>query len=427
MKKIFVLSLCLVLVVGLVVPAYGQKDRMELKFFYPVGVAGPLAKVISDMTNDFNKAHPEIYVEPIFAGGYHETFTKVMISALGKEPPDVAVLTAADVWASIDVGIIIPLDDFVEKAGGEEFLDKFQSAFVKDCVIGDYIWAIPFQKSTPIFYYNKDAFREVGLDPERPPQTWWEMLDYAKKLIVVKDGDVERWGLEIPVDQWLVSAFIMQNGGRVNNPEGTETYLDSLEAIEALQFMVDLAQTHKIMPPKKFFGDASADFVAGKTAMMYNSTGGLTFVRGSATFDWDVCFLPAGKYRATPTGGGQFVIFEGIPETHKEAAWKFINWMISPESAARWSMASGYVAVRKDAFETPTMIEYVKEVPQALVALEQLKFALREPPATHDARKIAQIITIAVEEALAGEITAEEAFTRAQREAEEALKPFLSR
>jgi len=425
-KKIVCLlvSLWLIFSIG-TLSAYAQKVR--LKFFFPVGVAGPLAKLMDDMTKDFNKMHPEIYVEPIYAGGYADTFTKALTAARGENPPDMAVLTAADVWSSIDARVIVPLDSFVEKAGGKEFLSKFFRAFIEDCTIGDHIWAIPFQKSTPIFYYNQDAFGNVGLDPRRPPQTWWELVDYAQKLLILKNGKVIRWGLEIPIDQWLVSAFIMQNGGRINNPEGTKTYLDSPEAIEALQFMVDLAQKYKVIPPKKFFGDASSDFVTGLTAMMYNSTGGLTFVRKSATFAWNVCFLPSGKYRATPTGGGQLVMYKGIPKSHQEAAWKFITWMISPESAARWSIGSGYVAVREDAFETLMMKDYIEKFPQALTARDQLVFARREPPYTHNARKIAHIITVAAEEALAGKITAKEAFVEAQRKAEEALKPFLAK
>lgn len=428
-KRIKLVLVCLWLIASVTfVAAVGQQEKVQekvsLKFFFPVGVAGPLAKLIGDMTSDFNAQQPNIYVEPVYAGGYTDAFTKALTAARGGNPPDVAILTAADVWSSIDSGVIMPLDPLVKKEGGKRFLDQFFAAFIEDCTIEDQTWAIPFQKSTPIFYYNQDLFREVGLDPKKAPDNWQELVEFSKKLLIRKGDDVTRWGLEIPLDQWLVSAYIMQNGGQVNNPEGNRTFLDSKEAIGALQFLADMAQKHKIMPPKKFFGDASADFVAGSTAMMYNSTGGLTFVRKSATFAWNVAFLPAGKVRATPTGGGQFVMYKGIPESNQNAAWSFIIWMTNPENAARWSMGSGYVAVNKAAFETGKMKEYIQEVPQALTAREQLTYARREPPATHDARKIAQIMSTAAEKALAGVVSAEAAFTQAQKESEEILKAY---
>ena len=347
-----------------------------------------------------------------------------MTAAKSGNPADIALLTAADVWTAVDEGILTDLDPFIESEGGEEFLAPYFKAFLEDCnILGTY-YALPFQKSTPIFYYNKDMFAEVGLDPDSPPETWDELMAYAKKLVVKEDGEVKRWGVEIPIDQWLLSAFSMQNGGLINNPEGTETYLNSPEVIGALEFMSSLA-AEEVMPPRRFFGDSSSDFVAGATAMMYNSTGSLTFVRTSATFNWGVAFLPGNVRKAVPTGGGQLVIMSDIPEERKEAAWKFIKWMTEPEQTASWSIKTGYVAVREDAFDLPEMIEYLEEVPGALVAKEQLKYVIvGEPPATHNARQISRIMTDAMAEVIAGNISAEESLNMAQEEAERVLRFF---
>jgi sn-glycerol 3-phosphate transport system substrate-binding protein len=178
------------------------------------------------------------------------------------------------------------------------------------------------------------------------------------------------------------------------------------------------------MPARRFFGDASADFVAGKTAMMYNSTGGLPFVRGGATFDWDVAYLPMGKHRIVPTGGGQFVLFKGVPRDRQQAAWNFIVWMTNATNAGKWSVRSGYVTVRPDGLLTPELKRLAADFPQTLVALKQLEYAHREPPYTHDGRRISRIITDAVEAALAGKLSPRDALEAAQREAEAALAPF---
>lgn len=424
MMRLRVFVVCALLAVGLLAPAASAQREVTLRFFYPVGVAGPLARVIGEMADEYSRVTPGVRIEAIYSGGYADTIARALTAAKAKNPPDLAVLTAADVWTARDADIIEPLDRFIQASGGSEFLRKFYAAFLRDGEIKGRQYAIPFQKSTPIFYYNKTAFREAGLDPDRPPQNWTELLDMAKKLTIVRGSEVVRWGLQIPIDQWLFSAYVMQNGGRINSEDGTRTFLNSPEAVGALQFMVDMALKDKVMPPRRFFGDASADFVAGKTAMMYNSTGGLPFVRGSATFDWDVAFLPMGKHRIVPTGGGQFVIFKGISPARQQAAWNFILWMTSAENAGKWSVRSGYVTVRPDGLLTPELKRLVAEFPQILTALKQLEYAHREPPYTHEGRRISRIITDAVESALAGKASPKDALDAAQREADAVLAPF---
>jgi len=420
-KKLIMMLLVVSVVLSAAVMA---ADPVILRFYFPVGVAGPLARYMGELADEFNETHPDIIVEPFYSGGYIETLQRALTASKAGNPPDIALLTAADVWTAVDEGIITSLDSFIEAEGGEEFLDPYFDAFLEDCKIIDSYYAIPFQKSTPIFYYNKDMFREAGFDPDKPPSTWDELKEYASKLVVKKGEETTRWGVEIPIDQWLFSAFIMQNGGLVNNAEGTETYLDSEEAIEALEFMRSLV-SEGLMPARRLFGDSAADFVSGNTAMMYNSTGSLAFVRGSATFDWGVAFLPGNVRRAVPTGGGQLVIMSGIPDNRKKAAWEFIKWMTLPEQAAAWSMKTGYVAVREDAFDVPEMKKYVEEFPFALKARDQLKYVIvGEPPATHNARQIARIITDALEGAIAGMVSPKVALENAQSQAERILRSY---
>lgn len=82
---------------------------------------------------------------------------------------------------------------------------------MSSCDWGEGLYALPFNRSTPMFYYNKDMFEEVGLDPEAPPQTWDELKEYAAKLSIPD----ERWGFEMPIDAWFYEAFIMQSDGRI--------------------------------------------------------------------------------------------------------------------------------------------------------------------------------------------------------------------
>jgi sn-glycerol 3-phosphate transport system substrate-binding protein len=409
----------------LVTPTAGPPPEVVyLRFYFPVGVAGSLAPKMEAMVGKFNEEHSNIEVEPIFAGGYVQTFQKALTANAAGSPPDVALVSDPDVWSLADAKAIMPLDDQIAAEGGEEYLADFHETFITDVTFRDHYWGMPFQKSTPIFYWNKEMFEEAGLDPEKPPETWDELLDYAQKLTVKDDaGNVVCYGVEIPIDTWLLAAFAYQNG-MTTIGDGTEVYIDTPEMVGALEFMSSLANEYGVMPQKRLFGDSSADFVAGQTAMLYNSTGSLTFLRESADFEFGAAFHPGNVQRGVPTGGGPLVIFDNIPEENKEAAWEFVKWMTSPEIGAQWMLDTGYIAVRKSAAEVEELAQYVIDYPQALVAIEQLQYAYPQPPRTHDGRKIFQIITTALENAMFQRGEPADLLKAAQEEADKVLAEF---
>jgi sn-glycerol 3-phosphate transport system substrate-binding protein len=404
-------------------PAWGQ--QVQLKYYYPVQLAGPLAKVMTEMTEDFNKSHPNIRVEPIFTGDYNQTEQKVLTAIRGGNPPDVAVMRTGSLFTLIDLDTIIPLDAFIVRAGGEKYLEDFFPAFLANSRAEGKIWSIPFQRSTPVFYWNKNLFQKAGLDPNRPPQTWAEVLEFAPKL-TIRDarGNITQWGLELPRwDHWTFQSFVVQNEGRLENEAGTEAYFNSPPVVEALQFWTDLANKHRVMPRKRSYGEASQDFVAEATAMMYNSTGSLSFVKNSAKFDFGVSFLPKGRVMATQTGGGNIYFMKGTPQRNQEAAWTFVEWMTNPENVARWTIASGYVAHRRSAYEVPNLNEYIKGFPYAIVARDQLKYAQREF-VTHDYAKVLELLVVAMAQALDQAMTPKEALDQAQKQAMEILAKY---
>ena len=222
-----------------------------------------------------------------------------------------------------------------------------------------------FQRSTPILYYNKDLFRKAGLDPNKPPTTWEELLATAQKA-TVRDpsGQATQWGLTIPDDPWLLMSFILQNGGRTHSADFKKVYIAEKPAVEALQFWADLANKHKVIPRHRTFPESVQDFAAGKTAMLIHSTGNLRFIRDSAKFEWGAAFLPKNKRQAVAIGGAGFFIFKKAPREKQEAAWQFAKFLASAEIQARWNIGSGYIATRKSSFELPLMKDYdIEEAP----------------------------------------------------------------
>jgi sn-glycerol 3-phosphate transport system substrate-binding protein len=285
-------------------------------------------------------------------------------------------------------------------------------------------WGIPFQRSTIVMYYNKDAFRAAGLDPEKPPATWDEMVAMGKKLT---KPDGSQWGVMIPstgYPYWMFGALAMENGQVLMNGDGNETYFNNPDVVGALQFWKDLGTTHKVMPSGTIeWGTLRQNFLEGKTAIMWHSTGNLTAVKDNAKFDFGVAMLPASKRRGTPTGGGNFYIFKKTTPEERKAAMRLIKFMTSPESSAEWSIKTGYMGVSPAAYETPALKDYVKGFPYAAVARDQLEYATAEL-STYQTGRVRKLLDDAIQAALTGAQTPEKALGEAQAEADRLLKQY---
>lgn len=418
-----IISLVLVIVLVFSGISFAAKT-VDLTFYFPVQVAGALAVLMDGIVDEFNAEHPDINVQPVYSGNYDQTMQKAITSAKGKNAPDVAILLSIGLFTLRDFDLI---EDFDQLMIGEDsnFTKSFYPGFMENSVLDGKTWSIPFQRSTPIFYYNKEHFKEVGLDPENPPKTWDKLLETAR-LLTLRDskGNVKRWGFEdITDDTWTVQALILQAGGMYSNPEGTVAYFNSPEVKKAIEFRNALANIERVMPRHRLYGSASQDFVAGATSMMFNSTGSLSFVKKSAAFDFGVAPLPKGAKQAVPTGGGNFYMFKGIPEENKKAAWIFVKWMSQPEISAKWSIGTGYIPVRADAFETDALKKYVGTFPYVLVARDQLAYAYSEM-AFHNNSQIREVMLTNLQDILDEKISIDDGLNKLQKETETILAPF---
>jgi sn-glycerol 3-phosphate transport system substrate-binding protein len=401
---------------------------VEISFYYPVAVSGPLTKIIDGLAADFEKANPDIKVKPIYSGNYGETLAKSLTANKSGQPPQVAVLVASDSVTLIDEDAVAPMETFVKTPDDKAWLDGFFPAFLMNGRFEGKTYGIPFQRSTQVLYWNKAAFREAGLDPNRPPGNWDETVEYGKKL-TVRDGtgNVTRWGLIVPsgvTSHWFLQGFTTQNRAKLTNDAGTETYLATPEAIESLQYWVDLSRKHKIMQEGIIdTGTAPKEFIDGRAAMMFHSTGNLTNVKNNAKFEFGVAMLPAKKQRGSATGGGSIYIFKKSTPEQLAASFKFVKWMTSAEQAARWSIETGYVAPRQDAWDLPVMKKYAQDFPAAAVALQQLPFCAPEF-STHDGPRTTKALEDAIEASITGTKAPAKALADAQTEATRILRSY---
>jgi sn-glycerol 3-phosphate transport system substrate-binding protein len=401
---------------------------VEISFYYPVAVGGPITKLVDNFAADFEKENPGIKVKPIYSGAYQESITKALTAVKSNDAPTMSVLLSTDMFTLIDEDAIVPFDPLIKTPEDQAWLKGFYPAFMENSQTGGKTWGIPFQRSTIVLYYNKEMFKDAGLDPNRAPATWKEMVEVAQKL-TKRDasGKVTQWGVQIPASgfpYWLFQGLTTENDVQLMNAAGTETYYDKPAVIEALQYWMDLTAKYKVHPEGIVeWGTTPKDFFERKVAMIWTTTGNLTNIKNNAKFDFGVAMLPANKRRGSPTGGGNFYLFKQAKPEQQAAAFKFIKWITSPARAAQWGIDTGYVAVRPDAWATPVMRKYVAEFPPAAVARDQLQYAVAEL-STHDNQRVTKALNDGLQAGLTGTKSAEQAMKDSQREAERLLRPY---
>ena len=282
--------------------------QTEIDLFFPVPVDGALAKNMSELVKGFNETHSDIKATPVFTGSYDETLIKTRAASKAGKPPSVVIMSANFLTDLAIEKEIQPLDDLIaaDKMTNASFMGQFFPALLGNAVIDTHVYGAPFQNSTPLLYYNADHFKAAGLDPDKPPQTWQELLDAAKKLTVREGDRVTRWGVMLPSNYdyggWVLEAMTMSNGGRYYNEEyGGEVYYDTPSMLGALTFWSDLANKHKVHPTGETKAPAiTTAFLGGQASMMILSTGSLTFVRSNAKFPFKVAFVPRNVRNAVP-------------------------------------------------------------------------------------------------------------------------------
>jgi len=394
----------------------------ELTMYYPIAVGGALTEVVDGIVAEFEAQNPDISVTAIYSGNYDDTRVRALSALNSGEPAQLAVMFSIDAYDLIEQDLIVPFDDLISSDEDRAWLDGFYPALMANGAIEGQTWGVPFQRSTIVAYYNRDMFRDAGLDPDAPPTTWQELVEMGQALT-----DDDTWGLMIPstgYPYWMFQALAIQNGEELMSNDGLTTYFDDPEVVEALEFWQSLSTEHGIMPTGTVeWGTLRQAFLEGQTAMMWHSTGNLTAVRNNASFDFGVAMLPGNVRLGSPTGGGNFYVFQDTTEEEREAALRLIQFMTSPDQAAAWSIATGYMGVSPAAYDTADLIEYTEGFPAALVARNQLEHAVAEF-STFETARVRDGLNTAIQSALTGTMSAADALAEAQAAADRLLSDY---
>jgi len=400
----------------------------KLSFYYPIAVGGPIPAVIDGYCKDF-QAQSGIEVMPVYAGDYTQTMTKAVTAIKGGTGPQLAVLLAAEMHSLQDLDILVSLDEIGLDADTKKWIDGFYPAFLANSRVDNKTWSVPYQRSTAVMYYNKAAFTEAGLDPEKFPRTWAELATAGEKL-TKRDpsGRITRWGVKMASDlgnaQWTFGALANQANHVLMNQAGTETYFNDPKAIEAMYFWRSLAFEHKCSPEGiSAWPQLSPDFLEGNAAIIQHTTGNLTNLRDKAGFPFGVAGLPGKDGPRTVVGGGNIYFFKSASPAERAAALKFARFLSEPTRAADWSIRTGYIATSPAAYETPALKEYVAKFPPADVARGFLPVAVGEL-STFENQRVYKVLTDNIQACLNGQKTPAQAMAETQTEADRILKPY---
>jgi sn-glycerol 3-phosphate transport system substrate-binding protein len=317
----------------------------------------------------FNESQQDVVVEYQFQGTYEETAQKLTAALQARQAPDVSVLS--DVWwfRFYLANALAPLNDLIA-ANEVDTADYVESLYNEGVRDGVSYW-LPMARSTPLFYYNADAFAEVGL--EEAPEFWSQLVEVAPEL-VKKDGDtITRAAFSHPTGAsyiaWLFQAVIWQHEGAYSDPDFT-IRINEPNGVRAGEFYRSSTQDGWATLP----ADNEADFANGLTASVMASTGSLRGITENVgdKFEFRTAFLPKAEEFGCCTGGAGLAIMAGSPPEKQEAAFKFVEYVSSTEGTTFWSQNTGYMPVRKSAIESEEMQAFFAENPNFKTAVDQL-------------------------------------------------------
>ncbi|MBI4955772.1 MAG: ABC transporter substrate-binding protein [Myxococcales bacterium] len=355
-----------------------RDDGRTVSLWFSYG--GNNRKVLLELVERFHAAQDAIRVHAVYQGDYFEGLAKLRTAAFAGATPTVSHVVGEIVPYLVEAGALEPLDD----VGADVLADLVPELSQQGSYTGgpDAVYALPFNRSVPIAYYDADVFAAEGL---RPPTTWPELRQTAQRLLGRNaDGTVTRWGFECPIDWWFWNALVGQAGGALVDAAGRVDFGGEagVRALELWQTLVHEDGTMKPPPGRDYnaWEATNTDFLGGRVALIWTSTAFVRYLEDNAKFQVRAAPLPAGERPAVPTGGTMWVMprpTPGVPVSpaRKRAGLAFLRFMLAPEQASYWATSTGYLPVSRRGLADLEAGGFFREHPNHRVAVEAVAAA----------------------------------------------------
>ena len=350
-----------------------EEGKVSIEFWHAMSGSGQ--ESLDAIVNSFNESQDKYEVKAEFQGSYEESLTKLRSVGGTKDAPAITQVFEVGTKYMIDSGHIEPMQSFIDKDNYD--LSQLEENILNYYKVDGELYSMPFNSSTPVMIYNKDAFKEAGLDPEKAPETFSEVIDAAAKL---KTDDM--YGFSMLTYGWFFEQLVATQGGLyVNEDNGrsgdaTEALFNGPEGLNVFNFLDTMNKAGTFGNFGTNWDDIRAAFSTGKVAMYMDSSAGVAGAIANAPFEVGVAYIPHAdevERNGVVIGGASLWMSKGIAEAEQQAAWEFMKYLTTPEVQAKWHLDTGYFAINPKAYEEENVKEKWDEFPQFKVTVEQLQ------------------------------------------------------
>lgn len=400
--------------------AAGTGEKTTVEFWYAGGKTA--VGVIQDIVDKYNESQDKYEVKTVTQADYSETYQKLQAAIAGNAAPDLVLLEPSAARTLDEKNLLTDLNAYTEK----------DSTFNKDDLIAAFYnqgtdedgkqFALPAYGTTQVLYYNVQAFKDAGVDPESI-QTWQDLGDAAAKIKATgkyKYGWEPMWGPDNMID----AAF--SNGASVFSEDGKKVTINSQEWVDVFEQFRKWIHEDKTMAIHSG-GQGWEYWYATIDDVIQNKAGGYTGSSGDqADLDFNVVQAmeqPAwsNNTKSQPTATALTMsVLNGSSDAEKQGAYEFLRYFMSVDSQVTWNTSVGYVAVNKQIMEDDTYEAFLEDHPQAAVPFKQAEHASLYPVDPTNGQ-VYDALKIAADKVEIDNVSAKEALDEAQKTAQAAL------
>jgi sn-glycerol 3-phosphate transport system substrate-binding protein len=353
---------------------------VEVQFWHGFA-AGANQDATTALVTKFNDAHKgSIKVTATYAGNYDDTLAKFKAGIQSNQLPDMVQIYDIGTRFMIDSGVTQPMQVFIDH-------DKYSTKDLEPNILGYYqigskLYSMPWNVSTPLLYYNKDAFTKAGLDPNKPPQTLDEIRAAAEKLTIRdSNGQVTQYGFGAAIYGWFLEQFTARadqlycNNGNGRDKNATKLLINQPTDVKVVDWWSKMVGDGLALNTGRNTTDAQNAFKAGRTVMNLESTGTLRGYQASVKFGLGTGYYPRSESSTAGgpiIGGASLWIVNKKPSYVQKGAWEFVKFLAKPENQAYWHTHTGYFPIDTRAANDPTDQQWMQQYPQFKTAIDQL-------------------------------------------------------
>ena len=411
--------------------------QTEIQFWHAMG--GNLGDTVNALAEGFNKSQSEYKVNPVYKGSYTETLTAAIAAFRAKQAPHIVqVFEVGTANMMAAKGAVYPVYQLMADAK-EPFDPK---AYIGP-VYGYYstpdgkLLSMPFNSSTPVLYWNKELMQKAGLDPNKPPKTWPELGEMAKKAVAAgaKCGFTPQWQTWTMIENygaWHNLPYATKDNGF----GGTDIELkfNDPARVKFIQMLADWTKDKTFVYGGRE-GKSTALFTAGDCVFHIASSGSAAGIDKAlgGTSKYGIGMMPyspdvIAKPQNSIIGGATLWVLQGRPAAEYKGVAKFLSYLASTPVQAKWHQETGYVPITLAAAEATEKEGFYKKFPGREVAVQEL--TLNPPTANSKGLRIGNFVQIRdivdgeLENVWSGKKDAKTALDDAVKAGNEQLKRF---